>query len=125
MSVLYEHHLMSIPSDLIVIDRIQSSLPLDREMRLAERFPTKTCILHVGYDPSTHMFAAYLGTPRLEPRSLTRWFPTLEQALVQTFRIYTYRLYISGRPQLWMEDYSDVLLTFDSIFQILPLPLSF
>lgn len=120
MSAHFEHqsYEISIPSDLIVLDRIQSSLPLDEEMKLVERFPKETCMLHVFYDPSTSSFAAYLGTPRIERRSISRWFPTLEQALVQTFRVYTYRLYICGRPQLWMEDYSDLVLSLDTMFQI-------
>lgn len=125
MSALFEHqsYLLSIPSDLIVMDHIQSSLPLDEEMKLVKRFPEDTCILHVFYNPYTRLFAAYIGTHRINDRSISRWFSTLEEALVQIFRIYTYRLYIRDRPQLWMEDYTDVILTLDMLFQIIPLPL--
>lgn len=121
MSALFEHqsYLLSIPSDLIVMDRIQSSLPLDEEIKLVKRFPTDTCILHVFYNPSALLFAAYIGTHRVDTRSISRWFSSLEDALTQTFRIYTYRLYIRDRPQLWMEDYTDVILTLDMLFQII------
>lgn len=105
------------------MDRIQSSLPLDEEMKLVKRFPADTCMLHVFKDPSRRLFAAYIGTHRVHTRSISRWFSTMEEALVQTFRIYTYRLYILDRPQLWMEDYTDVILTMDMLFQIISLPL--
>ena len=126
MSSLLEHESydLSITSDVIVTDRIQSSLPLDGEMELVERFPTGTYILHVFYHPHAQSFASYLGTHRADRRSISRWFPTLELALAQTFRVYTYRLYILSRPQLWMEDYTDVVLTEDTVSWIVSLSLS-
>lgn len=120
----HESYTLSVTSDVIVTDRIQSSLPLDSEMELVERFPTETYILHVFYHPQAQSFAAYLGTHRADRRSISHWFPTLELALVQTFRVYTYRLYIRGRPQLWMEDYTDVVLKEDVISRIVSLSLS-
>ena len=113
--LLYQPYDVSITRGLKSVDRIQSSITLDESdqtTQVIEQFPQNgknTHTLHVFYHLPTQAFAVFLGKME-QKRSLWKWFPTLELALAQPFRLHTYLLIIDHSPQIWMEDYEDFIL---------------
>lgn len=121
--LLYQQYDISITRGLKSIDRIQSSIPLDESdhtTRIIERFPQNgknTHSLHIFCHLPTYTFTVFLGNIE-QRRSLWQWFPTLELALTQILRLYTYLLIINQSSQIWMEDYEDFILIDDTITRI-------
>lgn len=123
--MLYQHYDVSILRGLKSVDRVQHVPLLEENVVLIRPYTVNKknmYYLHVFYQHSTQSYAVFLSVFERK-RSLWTWFPTIEEALAQTFRIHYFHLHNKTAVvwkgeavfTIYTEDYDDFVLLDESV----------